>query len=84
MYAALAQVGVGDGTTPRFGHLPYVMGEGNKKLSKRDPQSSLNLYREQGYLPAEHAQPGKAIQITIRNQPVDAVTVETPFYKRAK
>jgi glutamyl-tRNA synthetase len=51
MYAALAQVGVGDGTTPRFGHLPYVMGEGNKKLSKRDPQSSLNLYREEGYLP---------------------------------
>jgi glutamyl-tRNA synthetase len=27
------------------------MGEGNKKLSKRDPQSSLNLYREEGYLP---------------------------------
>ena len=27
------------------------MGEGNRKLSKRDPQSSLNLYREQGYLP---------------------------------
>jgi len=51
MYAALAQIGVGDGTTPRFGHLPYVMGEGNKKLSKRDPQSSLNLYREEGYLP---------------------------------
>ena len=51
MYAALAQVGVGDGTTPRFGHLPYVMGEGNKKLSKRDPQSSLNMYREEGYLP---------------------------------
>ncbi len=51
MYAALAQIGVGDGTTPRFGHLPYVMGEGNKKLSKRDPQSSLNLYRAEGYLP---------------------------------
>jgi glutamyl-tRNA synthetase len=27
------------------------MGEGNKKLSKRDPQSSLNLYREEGFLP---------------------------------
>lgn len=51
MYEALAAIGVGDGTTPRFGHLPYVMGEGNKKLSKRDPQSSLNLYREEGYLP---------------------------------
>ena len=36
------------------------------------------------YLPAEHAVPGKAIQVVIRNQPVDAVTVETPFYKRAK
>ncbi|HTS32145.1 MAG TPA: glycine cleavage system aminomethyltransferase GcvT [Bryobacteraceae bacterium] len=36
------------------------------------------------YLPIAHAQPGQAIQILIRNQPVDAVTVETPFYKRAK
>ncbi|MCM2578742.1 glutamate--tRNA ligase [Streptomyces meridianus] len=52
LYAALADIGVGNGTTPRFGHLPYVMGEGNKKLSKRDPQSSLNLYRERGFLPA--------------------------------
>ena len=51
MYQALAAIGVGDGTTPRFGHLPYVMGEGNKKLSKRDPESSLLMYREQGYLP---------------------------------
>ncbi|WP_441250107.1 glutamate--tRNA ligase [Kitasatospora sp. McL0602] len=51
LYAALAQIGVGNGTTPRFGHLPYVMGEGNKKLSKRDPQASLNLYRERGFIP---------------------------------
>ena len=35
----------------RFGHLPYVMGEGNRKLSKRDPQAALNTYRAQGYLP---------------------------------
>ncbi|CCB77074.1 Glutamyl-tRNA synthetase [Streptantibioticus cattleyicolor NRRL 8057 = DSM 46488] len=51
LYRALAQIGVGNGTIPHFGHLPYVMGEGNKKLSKRDPQSSLNLYRERGFLP---------------------------------
>jgi glutamyl-tRNA synthetase len=51
LYEALAEIGVSDGTVPRFGHLPYVMGEGNRKLSKRDPQSSLNLYRDQGYLP---------------------------------
>ena len=37
--------------TPSYGHLPYVMGEGNKKLSKRDPESSLAMYREKGYLP---------------------------------
>ncbi|MBB1255025.1 glutamate--tRNA ligase [Streptomyces sp. OF3] len=52
LYRALAEIGVGAGTVPEFGHLPYVMGEGNKKLSKRDPQSSLNLYRERGFLPA--------------------------------
>lgn len=52
LYRALAQIGVGNGSTPAFGHLPYVMGEGNKKLSKRDPESSLNLYRERGFLPA--------------------------------
>ncbi|WP_338932221.1 glutamate--tRNA ligase [Streptomyces netropsis] len=51
LYRALAQIGVGNGSTPQFGHLPYVMGEGNKKLSKRDPQASLNLYRERGFLP---------------------------------
>ncbi|MGY0058114.1 glutamate--tRNA ligase [Streptomyces sp. LZ34] len=51
LYRALADIGVGGGAVPAFGHLPYVMGEGNKKLSKRDPQSSLNLYRERGFLP---------------------------------
>ncbi|MDQ1246379.1 MAG: glutamyl-tRNA synthetase [Actinomycetota bacterium] len=50
MYEALADIGVGSGITPRFGHLPYVMGEGNRKLSKRDPESSLSLYLERGFL----------------------------------
>jgi len=51
LYDAMATIGVGDGTVPRFGHLPYVMGEGNKKLSKRDPESSLQMYMANGYLP---------------------------------
>ena len=51
MYAALADLGVGSGGTPEFGHLPYVMGQGNKKLSKRDPESNLLGYRERGFLP---------------------------------
>jgi glutamyl-tRNA synthetase len=51
LYTALGEIGVSDGTTPRFGHLPYVMGEGNRKLSKRDPESSLQWYRDEGFLP---------------------------------
>ncbi|MCX4659890.1 glutamate--tRNA ligase [Streptomyces uncialis] len=50
LYQALIGLGLAE-AVPAFGHLPYVMGEGNKKLSKRDPQSSLNLYRERGFLP---------------------------------
>ena len=51
MYAALRAIGIGTGPDPVFGHLPFVMGEGNRKLSKRDPQSSLQLYRDRGFLP---------------------------------
>ncbi|MFD5700585.1 glutamate--tRNA ligase [Streptomyces lasiicapitis] len=50
LYKALIALGVAK-EIPAFGHLPYVMGEGNKKLSKRDPQASLNVYRERGFLP---------------------------------
>jgi glutamyl-tRNA synthetase len=51
LYEAFAQIGVGDGSIPEFGHLPYVMGDGNRKLSKRDPESNLLGYREGGFLP---------------------------------
>jgi glutamyl-tRNA synthetase len=50
LYAALTEIGVASGT-PRFGHLPLVTGEGTKKLSKRDPTSNLDVYRERGFLP---------------------------------
>jgi glutamyl-tRNA synthetase len=51
LYDALAEIGIGTGRVPRFGHLPYVMGQGNKKLSKRDPESNLLGYRDRGFLP---------------------------------
>jgi glutamyl-tRNA synthetase len=47
---ALQRVGIGNGPF-RYGHLPLVTGEGNRKLSKRDPQSNLFLYRERGFVP---------------------------------
>jgi glutamyl-tRNA synthetase len=51
LYEALASIGVGSGRTPVFGHLPTVLGEGNRRLSKRDQGSGLAEYREKGYLP---------------------------------
>ena len=51
LYEALADIGVGSGRTPRFGHLPFVMGEGNKRLSKRDKGSGLTEYVDRGFLP---------------------------------
>jgi glutamyl-tRNA synthetase len=50
LYGALADLGIGIGA-PRFGHLPIVMGEGNKRLSKRDKGSGLTEYIERGFLP---------------------------------
>ncbi|WP_454962837.1 glutamate--tRNA ligase [Corynebacterium durum] len=50
LYDALKRIGVAT-HTPEFGHLPFVMGEGNKKLSKRDPQSNLFNHRDAGIIP---------------------------------
>ncbi|MDR7329199.1 glutamate--tRNA ligase [Corynebacterium guangdongense] len=50
LYEALQRIGVTD-FTPQFGHLPFVMGEGNKKLSKRDPQSNIFNHRDAGIIP---------------------------------
>ncbi|GAB3605675.1 glutamate--tRNA ligase [Conyzicola nivalis] len=50
LYTALIEIGVTE-FIPRFGHLPYVMGENNKKLSKRDPESNLFHHRERGFVP---------------------------------
>ncbi|MCU1570180.1 MAG: glutamate--tRNA ligase [Naasia sp.] len=50
LYHALIDIGIAE-WVPRFGHLPYVLGEGNKKLSKRDPESNLFHHRERGFVP---------------------------------
>lgn len=50
LYEALVDLGIAT-VTPVFAHLPFVMGEGNKKLSKRDPQSNLFNHRDAGIIP---------------------------------
>ncbi|NDD93244.1 hypothetical protein EBZ37_14335 [bacterium] len=36
---------------PLFAHLPMILGQDKKKLSKRNGETSTNAYRDQGYLP---------------------------------
>lgn len=50
LFDALVALGVAT-TVPAYGHLPYVMGQGNKKLSKRDPEADALGYRADGFLP---------------------------------
>jgi glutamyl-tRNA synthetase len=50
LHRALVDLGIGV-RVPEYGHLPFVTGPGNKKLSKRDPGGGLATYRERGFLP---------------------------------
>jgi glutamyl-tRNA synthetase len=50
LYQALIRVGVAE-HIPEFAHLPTVLGEGTRKLSKRDPQSNLFAHRDRGFIP---------------------------------
>jgi glutamyl-tRNA synthetase len=44
-------MGVSESDYPIFAHLPFVMGQDNAKLSKRNGEVSIAWYRERGFLP---------------------------------
>ncbi len=44
-------MGVRQEDYPTFAHLPFVMGQDNVKLSKRNGEVSIAWYRERGFLP---------------------------------
>jgi glutamyl-tRNA synthetase len=50
LYLALIEIGVTD-FIPQYAHMPLVLGEGSKKLSKRDPESNLFHHRDRGFIP---------------------------------
>ena len=68
----------------RDGYEVFIDGAPAGWVTSGGPSPALNKNIGLCYLPVERARPGQAIQVMIRNQPVDAEAVETPFYKRAK
>jgi aminomethyltransferase len=68
----------------RDGYEVYIDGAPAGWVTSGSP--SITLCKNIGlcYLPVGQARIGRTIQVMVRNQPVDAITVETPFYKRAK
>ena len=46
------------------------------------PSPTLNRNIGLCYLPIEEAKEGTSIEVVVRNQPVEAETVPTPFYRR--
>jgi aminomethyltransferase len=68
----------------RDGYEVQVNGVAAGWVTSGSPAPFLNKNIGLCYLPVEHARPGISIQVIVRGQPADAMTVETPFYKRAK
>jgi aminomethyltransferase len=68
----------------RDGYEVMIDGSPAGFVTSGGPSPTLNKNIGLCYLPVSETTPGRKIQIVIRGQAVDAVTVETPFYKRPK
>ena len=68
----------------RVGFEVWVDGVAAGWVTSGGPSPTLNKNIGLCFLPIDKAEPGLPIQIQIRNAPVAAVTVPTPFYKRPK
>jgi aminomethyltransferase len=68
----------------RDGYEVFIDGSPAGWVTSGGPSPTLNRNIGLCYLPADRAGAGQQIQVLIRGQLVDAVTVPTPFYKRAK
>lgn len=68
----------------RDGYEVWVEGKPAGWVTSGGPAPTLNKNIGLCYVPVDQAGPGRPIDIMIRNQAASAITVPTPFYKRAK
>jgi aminomethyltransferase len=68
----------------RDGYEVLIDGSPAGWVTSGSPAPTLNKNIGLCYLPIQAARTGQKIQVVVRNQPVDAEVVETPFYKRSK
>jgi aminomethyltransferase len=68
----------------RDGYEVLVDGAAAGWVTSGGPAPFLNKNIGLCYLPTDLATVGRTIHVLVRNQPVEAVTAPTPFYKRAK
>jgi aminomethyltransferase len=68
----------------RDGYEVCVAGAGAGWVTSGGPSPTLGKNIGLCYLPCTHAESGNKIQVMVRGQAVDAVTVPTPFYKRTR
>ena len=68
----------------RDGYDVYVDDAPAGWVTSGGPSPTLNKNIGLCYLPTRLAEAGRSIQVIVRGQPVEAITVPTPFYKRPK
>ncbi len=68
----------------RDGYEVFVDGRAAGWVTSGGPSPTIGKNIGMCYLPSALAEPGRTIEIQIRHQTVEAVTVEIPFYKREK
>nr|MCU0229343.1 glycine cleavage system aminomethyltransferase GcvT [Bryobacterales bacterium] len=68
----------------RDGYPVLVDGQAAGWVTSGGPSPTLGSNIGLCYLPVASAVEGQPIQVVVRNQPVDAIVVKSPFYKREK